>query len=206
MNHGRHPQSKKKIQNAIRSALHVGAFTVSEAPLASTLPANLSTAGFLDPPISYSSGGNAVCVSGIVPVQASINSNLNLDLPDNITNTQAVNLILDLNAANSGLATSVTGSQQQAGGVFNISAQLCHPASSQNALVIQFLTHGVGFSKSYWDFASLNNSYIDVEALSGHATFSYDRLGIGESSHPDPIQIVQGPLQTAVAQSLLRLL
>jgi pimeloyl-ACP methyl ester carboxylesterase len=83
---------------------------------------------------------------------------------------------------------------------------LCYPVSSQNATTLQFLTHGVAFSRSYWDFASPNNSYIDTAALAGHATFSYDRLGVGESSHPDPIQVVQGPLQIAVAQSLVQLI
>lgn len=152
----------------------------------------------------YSSGGHAVCVSGLVPVQAATNHNLHLDLPDNITNTQAIDLILGLNTANSSLASLVSSPAQQIGGSFNISAQICYPASSSNTSVIQFLTHGVAFSKTYWDFAAPDNSYIDSAALAGHATFSYDRLGIGESSHPDPIQIVQGPLQIAIAQTLVQ--
>src|SRR5258708_2994459 len=96
------------------------------APLVSSMPSNLSTPRFLDPSISSSSGGAAVCVSGIVPVQASTSSNVNLDLPVTITDIQVVDLILGLNTANSSLAASVTGSQQQVGGLFNISAQLCY--------------------------------------------------------------------------------
>jgi pimeloyl-ACP methyl ester carboxylesterase len=192
------------MQSLLVGALFA-AVAVNAAPLASTL-ANLSTAGFLDPSISYSSGGAAVCVSGIIPVHASTGNNLNLNLPDNITNTQAVDLVLGLNTANSTLAATVAVSQQQVGGEFNISAQLCYPASSQNTSVVEFLTHGVAFSKTYWDFASPNNSYIETAASAGHATFSYDRLGIGKSSHPDPIQVVQGPLQIAIAQTLVQLL
>lgn len=181
----------------------LGAFAVGAVPLPSTIP-TLNTVGFLDPSISYSSGGHAVCVSGLVPIQAVTDHNLHLDLPDNITNTEAVDLILGLNTANSSLASSVSSPAQQIGGSFNISAQICYPALSRNTSVIQFLTHGVAFSKTYWDFEFPNNSYIDSAALAGHATFSYDRLGIGESSHPDPIQIVQGPLQIAIAQVLVQ--
>ncbi|KIW69777.1 hypothetical protein PV04_05635 [Phialophora macrospora] len=164
------------------------ALTVNAAPLASTLP-NLNTAGFLDPSISYSSGGAAVCVSDIVPVHASTSNNLDLDLPDIITNS-----------CNGGRVSSSSRWRIQ------YQRQICFPPSSQNTSVVQFLTHGIAFSKTYWDFASPNNSHVETAAAAGHATFSYDRLGIGESSHPDPIQVVQGPLQIAIAQSLVQLL
>jgi pimeloyl-ACP methyl ester carboxylesterase len=40
--------------------------------------------------------------------------------------------------------------------------------------------------------------------LAGYTTFSYDRLGIGSSDHPDPIQAVQAPLHIAIAHSLIQ--
>jgi pimeloyl-ACP methyl ester carboxylesterase len=55
-------------------------------------------------------------------------------------------------------------------------------------------------------FAAPSNSYIDSAAQAGQVTFSYDRLGVGESSHPDPIQIVQGPAHVSVAHALVGLL
>jgi pimeloyl-ACP methyl ester carboxylesterase len=64
------------------------------------------------------------------------------------------------------------------------------------------LLHGIGFNQSYWDFAE-GHSFINVAAKAGYPTFSYDRLGIGGSDHPDPIQIVQVPLQVEIAHSLI---
>jgi len=68
---------------------------------------------------------------------------------------------------------------------------------------VQFLTHGGTLDNTYWDFAP-TYSYIDAAAILGYATFSYDRLGIGLSSHPDPKQIVQCPLQIELAHSLIQ--
>lgn len=165
----------------------------------------LDTTGFSQPSIFRTFKGNAVCVSGTVPVQASSERNVKLNLTDDITSTQAVNLILGLQTANSTLASSVSISEQQISGTFNISAQLCLPSAPLNISSIQFLTHGVGFSKLYWNFGP-ENSFVDNAAAAGHATFSYDRLGVGNSSHPDPIQVVQGPLEVEIAIELVRML
>lgn len=59
------------------------------------------------------------------------------------------------------------------------------PFVSQYHLVIQFLQHGIGFDRSYWDFAlntidgtSPNNaSYVQVANAAGYATLAIDRLG-----------------------------
>ncbi len=45
-------------------------------------------------------------------------------------------------------------------------------------------------------------SYVDTAAENGYTTFSYDRLGIGLSEHPDPIQVVQSELEVGIAHSL----
>jgi pimeloyl-ACP methyl ester carboxylesterase len=59
---------------------------------------------------------------------------------------------------------------------------------------------------SSWDFYSSTYSYQDAAAAAGYTTFSYDRLGVGHSSHPDPIQEVQAPLQVSIAHALIQLL
>ena len=43
---------------------------------------------------------------------------------------------------------------------------------------------------------------MDVAAQYNHATFFYDRLGVGASSKPDPIKIVQSPLEVEIANTL----
>jgi hypothetical protein len=59
--------------------------------------------------------------------------------------------------------------------------------------------------KSYWDFAE-GYSFIDAAAKAGYPTFSYDRLGVSASDHPDPIQIVQAPLQAEIDHCLITFL
>lgn len=56
--------------------------------------------------------------------------------------------------------------------------------------------------RTYWNFYSSEYSYVDAAALAGHATFLYDRLGVGLSAHPDPIADVQAPVEVAIAHSL----
>jgi pimeloyl-ACP methyl ester carboxylesterase len=74
--------------------------------------------------------------------------------------------------------------------------------SSGSSSTVQFLTHGIGFSHSYWDFAE-GYSFIDIAAREGYATFSFDRLGVGASDHPDPIQIVQASIQIEIIHTLV---
>jgi pimeloyl-ACP methyl ester carboxylesterase len=57
------------------------------------------------------------------------------------------------------------------------------------------------FSNTYWDFAP-DYSYVDIAASYGYASFFYDRLGVGDSDKPDPIQTIQGPLEVEIAQVL----
>ncbi|KAJ6102437.1 hypothetical protein N7486_004864 [Penicillium sp. IBT 16267x] len=169
---------------------------------------DIDTSGFLSPRLSYSVGGHAVCVNGIVSVHVSGASNVQLDLPSSTNRTQATQLLLDLFSVNSTLVAQVSGPERQISQQFNISSRLCYPkrnATGHKYSTVQFLTHGVGFSQNYWDFAAPSNSYIDSAAQAGQVTFSYDRLGVGESSHPDPIQIVQGPAQVSLAHALVAL-
>ncbi|KAG9892876.1 alpha/beta-hydrolase, partial [Aureobasidium melanogenum] len=49
-------------------------------------------------------------------------------------------------------------------------------------------------------------SYVDYAIEQGYATFSYDRLGVGMSSTPDPIKTVQGPLEASIANQLALML
>jgi len=108
--------------------------------------------------------------------------------------------------ANSNFAASVNGGMQTVSGTYTINARLCYPtvASTDSDFdKIQFLIHGIGFDKNYWDIAA-GYSYIDAAAAAGYATFSYDRLGVGLSAHPDPIQTVQSYLEVEIAHRLIK--
>jgi pimeloyl-ACP methyl ester carboxylesterase len=93
-------------------------------------------------------------------------------------------------------------------GTWSIASRLCYPASDTAAAkvtTVQLLTHGATLDSTYWDFAN-GYSYIDAATAAGYATFSYDRLGVGQSAHPDPIQVVQAALQVEILHQLVVLL
>ena len=65
---------------------------------------------------------------------------------------------------------------------------------------MQLLTHGVGFDRSYWDFAA-GYSFVDVATTFGYASFFYDRLSVGTSSKPAPLDV-----QTSIELEILNVL
>ena len=68
-----------------------------------------------------------------------------------------------------------------------ISGTLCIPLwwSSPNH-AIDILVHGSTYNRAYWNWPINTSaySYVDNTLLSGRATFAYDNLGAGLSSHP----------------------
>ena len=81
-------------------------------------------------------------------------------------------------------------------GKYGIGGNLCVPKDTAKLTAVQtieILTHGVGLEKSYWDIAP------------GYATFAYDRLGVGQSDHPDPIQVVQAFIEVEIIHGLAQL-
>lgn len=93
-------------------------------------------------------------------------------------------------------------------GDYNIFCKLCVPsdlASTTKVKTVQLLTHGATLDHTYWDIAP-GYSYVDVASAAGYATLSYDQLGVGDSDHPDPLQVVQATSQVAVTHELVGLL
>lgn len=78
---------------------------------------------------------------------------------------------------------------------YSIYGELCNPASGPSKTV-QLLVPGATYGHVYWDFPYQPETYSYVHALTaaGYSTFSIDRIGIGQSSHP-PI----GQLTVAMA-------
>ncbi|EJP66739.1 hydrolase, alpha/beta fold family protein [Beauveria bassiana ARSEF 2860] len=86
---------------------------------------------------------------------------------------------------------------------YTLAATICHPPSGPSS-TLQILTHGVGFDRSYWDypFASYNYSYVAHALDAGHSTLTWDRLGIAQSSHGDPVQEIQLALEVEALHQL----
>lgn len=200
------------MRSTIISAVIALATGALAAPAARTTTAQAAFAenptayvkGFKDPTVQSSVGGKAFCISGTVEVKASA-ENTHINTPEPANQTAVTELLLENFQIDTTLAQRLTGNKTQVSGNFNIYSQLCFPNTGINTETVQFLIHGAGFDRIYWNVAP-GYSYVDAAAEHGYTTFLYDRLGVGLSDHPDPIQIVQHELQVAIAHELVQLL
>ena len=88
-------------------------------------------------------------------------------------------------------------------GNYELATTYCEPdAGSSN--ILQILTHGIGFDRGYWDFPinQYNYSYVNYALDHGYSTLSWDRIGLGESSHGDPVSEIQLALEVAALREL----
>ncbi len=69
---------------------------------------------------------------------------------------------------------------------YNVVGTLCSegPAAGKT---VQLLLHGATYARYYWDFPYQNDhySYVSSATKRGYATFNLDRIGNGNSDHPD---------------------
>ena len=133
-------------------------------------------------------------------------TNTKILIPAPKTNPAVTEFYVELTQANSKLGAIAVGGPFNVVGAYRIYSKLClpaDPASAKKVKTIQVLTHGGTLDHTYWDIAQ-GYSYVDQAAAANYATFSYDRLGTGNSDHPDPVQIVQLPLQIEIAHILMQ--
>lgn len=154
-----------------------------------------------------SRGGESHCITGLIKVTVTTqNFKINYNQPKD--QLAATEFILEYLEPNSTLVERLVGGPRLITGTYSIYSSLClpaNPAKARQVKTVQFLTHGDTTSSRYWDIAP-GYSYIDAATAAGYATFSYDRIGVGKSDHPDPIQVVQGPLQVEIAHALVEIL
>jgi hypothetical protein len=100
-------------------------------------------------------------------------------------------------------------------GTFDISARYCPPTTfvPSRANTIQYLQHAITTNKNYWNgegfpvgFDGAEYSWIDFAGLEGYPTISVDALGSGNSTHPDPLFVVQQPLQLEITHQIIGML
>ncbi|KUI67224.1 hypothetical protein VM1G_02947 [Cytospora mali] len=185
------------------------AFLLSQfSVVTSTAVAGFTSNGFSNGNIGLSTGGGSTCISGDVTV--SINTTGTRILYTAPQNQMAVTeTFVEMYQTNSTFATNATsGGPSIISGDYSIFSKLCLPNDLANATrvkTVQLLTHGATLDHTYWDIAP-GYSYVDVASAAGYATLSYDQLGVGNSDHPDPIQVVQATSQVAVTHALVGLL
>ncbi|KAK5010881.1 hypothetical protein LTR28_007177 [Elasticomyces elasticus] len=143
------------------------------------------------------------CLNVTVPVQVSArNGVFNLATP--VTNIDVTNFILDLTQQGTNYSANILEGYQTVTGNYTIAATYCHPDSGPSN-VVQILTHGIGFDRSYWDlsFNNYNYSYVQTAVDEyGYSTFSWDRLGVGASSHGEPVNEIQALLEVDALRAL----
>ena len=173
-----------------------------------TAPRHVTTTGFSRSSIVKSVGQQATCVTGIINVDVTA-TQTKLLFTGPANNQATVETFVELQQANPTIYARTNGGPANVTGSFDIYSKLCLPTNATlvtgGITTVQFLTHGATLDINYWEIAE-GYSYVDAAAARGYATFSYDRLGVGKSEHPDPIQTVQAPIQVEIAHQLIQLL
>jgi len=89
---------------------------------------------------------------------------------------------------------------------FLVQATYCKP-STNDRNVLQVLSHGATYDKSLWTgicVSDLYNWLLNATAA-GYHTIAVDRVGHGANSgHPDPNNVVQGPLHIDVLHQIIQ--
>lgn len=96
-----------------------------------------------------------------------------------------------------------------------IAARYCPPEVNvaNRTNVIQMFMSGVTENNLYWfglgyptGFNGDMYSTVDYASKQGYPTLVIDRIGVGNSTHPDPITVQQVNIETAISHSLVTML
>ncbi|KAK8049570.1 hypothetical protein PG994_011300 [Apiospora phragmitis] len=129
------------------------------------------------------------------------------ELQATATNIEATNFILNLAQPGRNLTEAVLNEYVTISGNYSIAATYCEPDCGPGKAV-QVLTHGIAFDRSYWDFPvnSYNYSYVNRAIDRGYSAFFFDRLGLGQSSHGEPVNEIQSWLEVSALHALTTML
>ncbi|KAL2835665.1 Alpha/Beta hydrolase protein [Aspergillus pseudoustus] len=147
--------------------------------------------------------GRPLCFDFNLPVQVTVPITKFSVSPFH-NNSESTSLLVNSVARTANVQNLVAG-EANINRAYNINFRYCEPGRGvlRNGIV-QVLTHGLGFDKSYWDFEGY--SYIASATTAGYSTLSYDRLGVGRSELADPYLDVQAATQVAILEQASELL
>ncbi|KAL8717846.1 MAG: hypothetical protein Q9225_004953 [Loekoesia sp. 1 TL-2023] len=177
-------------------------FLIATQAIGSCLPIGINTLA-----TTSTVSGKSTCFTQYLKVSV-VSENIKIILDQPTNQTVVTETLVELLQLNSNLSTRVNGGQNTVKDIYSIYGQLCissEPDIAKRSKTIQVLTHGDTLDHTYWDIAP-GYSYIDAAVEAGYATFSYDRIGVGKSQHPDPLQVVQGPLQVEIAHAIVTMI
>jgi pimeloyl-ACP methyl ester carboxylesterase len=146
---------------------------------------------------------NGYCKELNIPVVATAPSNI-YDLPRVNNDIDATAWAIYDSTRNTPKAFESVLKNTTTSGTFNIHAQLCIPKSSSKRDILQIATHGLHYDSRYWDsrYQPEKHSYVEATLKAGYSILTYDRLGHGQSDHPDAYEVVQAPLHLEILRQL----
>lgn len=125
-----------------------------------------------------------------------------------LTLADAKNYLAELLSDAAAAASGGIGNEIQSGD-FNISMRYCTPTKlvAKRADTVQVLLHGVSYDKEYWHSeGNADYSWVDYALTQGYPTLSYDDLGVGNSTHANPLFVAQQSMREEVLhQTVLKL-
>ena len=170
------------------------------------VPCTIAAPATPEPDSTYGNTAASNCKHTVFTVTATaVNKVIPSPAASTLSTQKGVN---DFFASYPSLLASATN--QTRSGIYALAAEYCHAIShSHQPAPLQILLHGsAGYTKEYWNRGSWGNatlkySWTYAMNLAGYSTLAVDKVGNGESSHPDPLYDVQLPLQMETVYSLL---
>lgn len=150
---------------------------------------------------SLASARNCMNLTVEVAVDAR-NAVFNLTAPAN--NIEVTNLILDFTRPGHNLTEEYLTGYATIQDTYTVAATYCEPDAGPSDLV-QLLTHGVGYDRTYWDLSvnDYNYSYVALATDEYHySTFAWDRLGVARSQHGEAVNEIQSALEISALYNL----
>ncbi|KAG9257178.1 uncharacterized protein F5Z01DRAFT_456893 [Emericellopsis atlantica] len=141
-----------------------------------------------------------------VPVSISA-ENMVFDLEPPTTEIDVTNFYLNLAQQGANFPGALTTGTAKVSGHYVLQTTYCEPDDGPGH-TLQVMTHGVGFDRSYWDlpFQAPKYSYVaEAVDVHGYSTLTWDRLGVGMSTHPDDtVNETQLALEVAALKALTK--
>lgn len=140
-------------------------------------------------------------ISVMVPLTS---RNAHFDLEPLTTDIDTTDFFLGLSKQGTNYTDILLDGYHTVKGVYKLATTYCEPDSGPGH-TLQILTHGIGFDRSYWDlpFNHHNYSYVATAVDDhGYSTLSWDRLGVGASSHGETVDEIQVFLELAALKAL----
>ncbi|KAG6137812.1 hypothetical protein E4U12_000293 [Claviceps purpurea] len=143
------------------------------------------------------------CKNITIPISISA-QNAVFDLEPPTTEVDVTSLFLDISRPGNNATAQYLKDYATVSGDYTLAATYCEAAKPCDRDALQILTHGVGFDRSYWDYPyhNWNYSYVREALRDGYSTLSWDRLGVGESSHGEAVNEIQIALEIAALKAV----